>query len=45
MNCDFQKRKKMDQEAKLNRPFISYSGKVNYATNLIDCAIACDELL
>jgi len=39
------KREQLKQEERLNRPFISYSGKINYATTLIDCALACDDLL
>ncbi|KAH1015554.1 hypothetical protein HUJ05_013262 [Dendroctonus ponderosae] len=40
-----QKRQQLEAEEKLNRPFINHTGKINYVTSLIDCAIACDELL
>lgn len=40
--------KQLDEEkkrAKENRPYLQYYGKTVYATNFIDCAIACDSLL
>ncbi|KAF7279054.1 hypothetical protein GWI33_007689 [Rhynchophorus ferrugineus] len=39
------KKKKIQQEEKLNRPMINYKGKVTYNTTLIDCATICDDLL
>lgn len=39
------KRRKLEEQEKLNRPYIKYSGKINYVTTLIDCALACDDLL
>ncbi|KAJ8952861.1 hypothetical protein NQ314_007467 [Rhamnusium bicolor] len=33
------------QEAWERRPFIQYEGKVKYHTDMIDCAMICDNLL
>ncbi|KAL1513887.1 hypothetical protein ABEB36_003227 [Hypothenemus hampei] len=38
-------KKQQEIEEKLNRPYINYTGQIRYCNDLIDCAIACDELL
>ncbi|XP_066155618.1 3'-5' exonuclease [Euwallacea fornicatus] len=38
-------RKKAEKEEKLNRPLLGYNGKIVYANNLIECAMACHDLL
>ncbi|XP_060524210.1 3'-5' exonuclease [Cylas formicarius] len=40
-----EERKKQEVEAKLNRPFLKYDGKVTYNTTFNDCAYTCDNLL
>ncbi|KAJ8925553.1 hypothetical protein NQ315_009393 [Exocentrus adspersus] len=37
--------KEQQEVAFRNRPFIEFTGKVNYYTNFIDCAWICDHLL
>ncbi|CAH0562517.1 unnamed protein product [Brassicogethes aeneus] len=39
------KRQKLEKTEYEKRPFITYKGKCMYYTTLVDCAIACDELL
>ncbi|KAJ8957657.1 hypothetical protein NQ318_017549 [Aromia moschata] len=39
------KKLKLEKEAWENRPFIQYKGILKYHTELIDCAIQCDNLL